>query len=86
MFKGEGKLVLENRAKPVLKKDADALIKVTGLGICGTDLPILRVPPVHSAKNSKISTVYLLVDLHESLLSGEWPSSNRRATFLRLTS
>lgn len=54
VFKGEGKLVLEDRAKPELKKDTDALIKVTGVGICGTDLHILQVPPAHPAKEGII--------------------------------
>jgi threonine dehydrogenase-like Zn-dependent dehydrogenase len=50
VFKGEGKLVLEERPKPKLKRDTDALIRVTGVGICGTDLHILQVPPAHPAK------------------------------------
>jgi threonine dehydrogenase-like Zn-dependent dehydrogenase len=54
VFKGEGRLVLEDRPKPVLKDDSDALIRVTGVGICGTDLHILQVPPAHPAKNDVI--------------------------------
>lgn len=54
VFKGEGKLVLEDRPKPELKKDTEALIKVTGVGICGTDLHILQVPPAHPAKKGII--------------------------------
>jgi threonine dehydrogenase-like Zn-dependent dehydrogenase len=54
VFKGEGKLVLEDRPKPELTKDTDALIKVTGVGICGTDLHILQVPPAHPAKKGII--------------------------------
>ena len=54
VFKGEGKLVLEDRPKPVLKNDNDALIKVTGVGICGTDLHILQVPPAHPATKGVI--------------------------------
>lgn len=50
VFEGNGKLVLKDRPKPELKKDTDALIKVTGVGICGTDLHILQVPPAHPAK------------------------------------
>jgi len=54
VFKGEGRLVLEDRPKPELTKDTDALIKVTGVGICGTDLHILQVPPAHPAKKGII--------------------------------
>ncbi len=54
VFEGNGKLVLKDRPKPELKKDTDALIKVTGVGICGTDLHILQVPPAHPAKQNII--------------------------------
>ena len=54
VFKGEGRLVLEERPRPELKGDTDALIKVTGVGICGTDLHILQVPPAHPAKRDII--------------------------------
>ncbi len=54
VFKGEGKLVLEERPRPRLKRDTDAVIRVTGVGICGTDLHILQVPPAHPAKNDII--------------------------------
>ena len=54
VFKGEGRLVFEDRRKPVLENDTDALIKVTGVGICGTDLHILQVPPAHPAKKDII--------------------------------
>jgi threonine dehydrogenase-like Zn-dependent dehydrogenase len=54
IFKGDGKLVLEERPKPKLRHDTDALIRVTGVGICGTDLHILQVPPAHPAKRDII--------------------------------
>ena len=50
VFEGNGKLRLKDRAEPKLKSAADVLIKVTGVGICGTDLHILQVPPAHPAK------------------------------------
>jgi threonine dehydrogenase-like Zn-dependent dehydrogenase len=50
IFKGGGKLVLEERPMPRIKSDTEALIRVTGVGICGTDLHILQVPPAHPAK------------------------------------
>ena len=49
IFEGEGKLVLRDRPRPILKSETEALIKVTGVGICGTDLHILQVPPAHPA-------------------------------------
>ena len=51
IFKGGGKLVLEERPKPMLKSPTEALIRVTGVGICGTDLHILQVPPAHPARS-----------------------------------
>jgi threonine dehydrogenase-like Zn-dependent dehydrogenase len=54
VFEGNGKLVLKDRPKPELKKDTDALIKVEGVGICGTDLHILQVPPAHPARQNVI--------------------------------
>lgn len=50
VFEGDGKLVLKDRPKPKLQKETDALIKVQGVGICGTDLHILQVPPAHPAR------------------------------------
>ena len=49
VFEGNGKLTLLDRPKPTIKKDTDVLLKVTGVGICGTDLHILQVPPAHPA-------------------------------------
>lgn len=37
-----------------MKNENDALIKVTGVGICGTDLHILQVPPAHPATKDVI--------------------------------
>jgi (R,R)-butanediol dehydrogenase/meso-butanediol dehydrogenase/diacetyl reductase len=50
VFEGEGKLRLQERPKPRLGRGTDVLVKVTGVGICGTDLHILQVPPAHPAK------------------------------------
>ncbi len=49
VFEGDGKLVLKERAKPRIAKATDVLLKVQGVGICGTDLHILQVPPAHPA-------------------------------------
>ena len=54
VFEGNGQLVLQDRPKPVLKNDNEALIKVTGVGICGTDLHILQIPPAHPATKGAI--------------------------------
>lgn len=45
VFEGKGNLELKDRPKPRLSSTTDVLIKVTGVGICGTDLHILQVPP-----------------------------------------
>ncbi|GAB6276701.1 MAG: zinc-dependent alcohol dehydrogenase family protein [Rectinema sp.] len=50
VFEGNGRLVIKEVEKPILRNSTDALIKVSGTGICGTDLHILDVPPKHPAK------------------------------------
>ena len=50
VFEGNGKLILKDRPIPSIKQEDDVLIKVTGVGICGTDLHILQVPAAHPAK------------------------------------
>jgi threonine dehydrogenase-like Zn-dependent dehydrogenase len=54
VFEGEGQLVLRDCPKPLPERETDVLIKVTGVGICGTDLHILQVPPTHPAKKGAI--------------------------------
>jgi len=49
VFEGNGRLVLKDRPAPRLTRDTDILLKMTGVGICGTDLHILQVPPAHPA-------------------------------------
>lgn len=49
VFKGEGKLVLEERPIPQIKDAHDVLLAVRGVGICGSDLHVLDVPPKHPA-------------------------------------
>lgn len=41
------KFAYEERPKPEIKNEDDVLIKVLGVGICGTDLHILMNPPLH---------------------------------------
>jgi len=50
VFEGNGRLIIKEVEKPILRNSTDALIKVSGTGICGTDLHILDVPPKHPAK------------------------------------
>ncbi|MGA2974092.1 MAG: alcohol dehydrogenase catalytic domain-containing protein [Spirochaetia bacterium] len=50
VFEGNGRLVLTERPEPKIKKPTDVLLKVQGVGICGTDLHILQVPPAHPAR------------------------------------
>ena len=45
VFKGEGKLVIEDRTVPKVTAPDDILLAVKGVGGCGTDLHILEVPP-----------------------------------------
>lgn len=54
VFEDIGKLVITNVEKPKLRKNTDALIRVKGTGICGTDLHILQNPPIHPAKRGII--------------------------------
>lgn len=50
VFKRPGLYVYENRVKPEIKEPDDVLLKVLGVGICGTDLHVLMNPPKHPAK------------------------------------
>jgi threonine dehydrogenase-like Zn-dependent dehydrogenase len=50
VFEGNGKLTLMERPVPKITKPTDVLLKVQGVGICGTDLHILQVPPAHPAR------------------------------------
>ncbi|MEW5815694.1 MAG: alcohol dehydrogenase catalytic domain-containing protein [Spirochaetota bacterium] len=54
VFEGNGKLVLQERPEPKIEKSIDVLVRVTGVGICGTDLHILQVPPAHPARKGII--------------------------------
>lgn len=49
IFKAPGVFAYEDRPKPQIKNPDDVLLKVLGVGICGTDLHILAVPPTHPA-------------------------------------
>ena len=49
VFHGEGRLVLEGRPVPHIADPHDVLLAVKGVGVCGTDLHILEVPPRHPA-------------------------------------
>ena len=49
VFKGEGKLVLEERQVPQVVQADDVLLQVEAAGICGTDVHILDLPPGHPA-------------------------------------
>ena len=49
IFKGEGRLIYEERPIPQLNQPGEVLVKIEACGICGTDLNILAVPPAHKA-------------------------------------
>lgn len=50
VFKGEGRLELEQRPRPRIERPDDIVLRVRAVGICGSDLHILDVPPTHPAK------------------------------------
>jgi alcohol dehydrogenase len=52
VYHGPGKLVLEDKPKPVLKDPTDALVRITRTTICGTDLHIKKgdVPTVTAGR------------------------------------
>ncbi|MGI6175418.1 MAG: zinc-dependent alcohol dehydrogenase [Christensenellales bacterium] len=49
VFKKPGEYAFEERPKPEIKNPDDVLLKVLGVGICGTDLHVLMDPPMHPA-------------------------------------
>ena len=44
VFKGEGRLELEQRPVPKIQRDDDVILQVGAAGICGGDLDVLAVP------------------------------------------
>ena len=50
IFKRPGVFAYEDRPKPQIRQEDDVLIKVLGVGICGSDLHVLMDPPLHPAK------------------------------------
>jgi threonine 3-dehydrogenase len=49
IFKKPGLWAFEERPKPEISNPDDVLLKVLGVGICGTDIHILMDPPMHPA-------------------------------------
>jgi threonine dehydrogenase-like Zn-dependent dehydrogenase len=47
VFDSPGKFRFEDRPKPQIKKPDDVLLKVRGIGICGTELHILHPDAIH---------------------------------------
>lgn len=47
IFKKPGEFAIEERPKPQIKNPDDVLLKVRGIGICGTDLHILDERAIH---------------------------------------
>jgi len=54
IFKKPGLWAYEERPVPEIKNSNDVLLKVLGVGICGTDLHMLMVPPKHPATENII--------------------------------
>ena len=53
IYKEPGKWAFEDRPKPEIQHADDVLLKVLGVGICGTDLHILQIPQLHPARFSR---------------------------------
>ncbi len=49
VFKGEGRLVVEDVPEPAIDRADDVLIEVEACGVCGSDVHVLEVPPGHPA-------------------------------------
>ena len=49
IYDGPGRWHYEDRPKPIIKNPDDVLLKVKGIGICGTDLHILDERGIHPA-------------------------------------
>lgn len=49
IFKGNGRVELEEVPRPVVKKADDVVLQVEACSICGTDVHILNVPPAFEA-------------------------------------
>ncbi|MGI5850461.1 MAG: zinc-dependent alcohol dehydrogenase, partial [Christensenellales bacterium] len=47
VFQDVGKYNFEDRPKPKIEKPDEILLKVLGVGICGTDIHMLNTPPQH---------------------------------------
>ncbi|MGI6161500.1 MAG: zinc-dependent alcohol dehydrogenase [Christensenellales bacterium] len=50
IYKQPGIWAFEDRPVPKIQQPDDVLLKVLGVGICGTDLHILQLPQLHPAK------------------------------------
>ncbi|MGI6667956.1 MAG: zinc-dependent alcohol dehydrogenase [Acetivibrionales bacterium] len=50
VYKSPGKWEFEDRPKPKLTDPKNVLLRVLGVGICGTDLHVLQIPQMHPAK------------------------------------
>ncbi|HEY9077288.1 MAG TPA: alcohol dehydrogenase catalytic domain-containing protein [Anaerolineaceae bacterium] len=49
VFTGNGTITFQNRPIPLPQKPEDVLVRLNLSGICGTDLNILAIPPLHNA-------------------------------------
>ena len=50
VFKGEGRLEVEQRPVPKIQRDDDVILQVGAVGLCGSDLHIIDRPQGHPAK------------------------------------
>ena len=54
VFKGNGKMEIENRPIPLIEKGDDVILRVEAASICGTEVSILSIPLKHSAKTDVV--------------------------------
>jgi len=54
VFEGEGRLTVKQVPIPEIRKEADVILKIKAVSICGSDVRILSVPPKHPANVNTI--------------------------------
>ena len=55
VFVGEGKVEIEDRAAPEVRKTDDVVVKVAANGLCGSDLRAFETPTQKSRRKAKLS-------------------------------
>ncbi len=66
VFEGEGRLAVKEMPQPRITREDDVLLRVGAVGICGSDLHVLEVPPGHPATPGTILGHEYVADVVES--------------------